>query len=262
MKEENSPPEDFAKLFELVHEYRESLDFYQKLVDLDSSDINAIRKVVESYLNLNEIDNAIGTLLLLQCTDQTNTIEREFYFKVYLEGAKHSLRRNDHEEATMRFWQAYHAVCRQNECECEFDCVCCDIFVLCLKHATDTEVCKLSEDLSNKLASCLEAKVLVNDKDCIPGHRIPDYLNAVMEKAKYIIPILTDSNSSETSEFDKYLMDIISGQHYKKSLAVSVGNVNCNFEHEINVPGESCNDFSFPEAGQLVSEIITKISDL
>lgn len=259
LQNENSPPEEFAKLHELVYEYKESLDFYQKLVDLDSSDINAIIKVVESYLNLNEIDNAIGTLSLLQCTEQTDEIQCEFYLKVYLKGAEHSLLKPDPEEARVRFSQAYYVVTPKKECECASECECCDILVLCLTHSNQTEDCKLSEHLSHTLASCLDVKVLVNDKDCLPGRKIREYLEIAMQKANSIIIIFT---SSEKSDFGRYLIDIISGYHYKKSLAVSVGNVECNFEHSIKITGESCNDFSLDTSKPLVSEVIRKISEL
>lgn len=259
LQNENSPPEEFAKLHELVYEYKESLDFYQKLVDLDSSDINAIIKVVESYLNLNEIDNAIGTLSLLQCTEQTDEIQCEFYLKVYLKRAEHSLLKPDPEEARVRFSQAYYVVTPKKECECASECECCDILVLCLTHSNQTEDCKLSEHLSHTLASCLDVKVLVNDKDCLPGRKIREYLEIAMQKANSIIIIFT---SSEKSDFGRYLIDIISGYHYKKSLAVSVGNVECNFEHSIKITGESCNDFSLDTSKPLVSEVIRKISEL
>jgi hypothetical protein len=270
LQNETSSSDEITKLRQFVHEYKDSLDFYEKLVDLNSFDINAIKKVVESYLNMNEIDNAIGILSLLQCTEQTKAFQSKFYLKVYLEGAEHSLRKSDHEEARMRFSQAYYAVCSQKKCDCAFECECCDFLVLCFKHATHTQDCKVSQQLSHALVSCLDVKVLVNNKDCLPRHKdclsgdkMYEYLETAMEKAKHILPILTEDRPSETSESAKYLMDIIRGQHYKKSLAFSVGNVNCNFEHAINIPGSSCNESPLPGTDEhLVSEVIKKISKL
>ena len=256
---------ELAKVYELVHDHDKAADLYKQLLEIDDTDSFAIRKVVENYVRLEDFENAIQTLALLQCTRQSNLVERKLYLSTYLDGAKHSYEKGNTDEAKLRFMQAYNLVSKDCVGMCNTECTCCEILLLCVAHIDEYCSCKLSNFLVTSLSSQLGVRVSINDADCLAGHLTRTYMHTTMENAKYIMPIVNKSPvcNRQKSNLGCFVEDEIL-LHKNKLIAITFENTDDSFARSVLVKGETCENFDMTvlKVADLISDIVMEMSQM
>lgn len=266
---ENEDPRKFSKemarLYDLVHDHDKATDLCHHLLQIDNTDSFAIRKVVQEYVRLKDFDNAIHTLLLLRCTKQSDSLEKDLYLTTFLEGAKYSYENGDDEEAKLRFIQAYNVASYDKECKCLSECNCCDVFVFCVEHLDDVCACKLSyKHLVPCISSMLGINVLFNDTFCLGGTLNQSYMIKMIEEAKYIMPIINGHPADHSKTSLGCLLNEKIELHREKVIPIIFGNNNHSFKRSVNVNGESCAQFdtAVNKVSDLLSNIVMEMSKI
>lgn len=259
---ENEDPKKFSKemarLYDLVHDHDKAIDLCHHLLQIDNTDSFAIHKVVQEYTRLRDFDNAIHTLLLLQCSNQSDLLERDLYLTTFLEGAKYSHENGDDEEAKLRFIQAYNVASYDKECKCLSECNCCDVFVFCVEHLDDVCACELSyKHLVPCISSMFGINVLFNDTFCLGGTLNQSYMIKMIEEAKYIMPIINGYPADHSNTSLECLLKEKIDLHREKVIPITFGNNNHSFKRSVVVNGESCAQFN--KAANKVSDLLSNI---
>ncbi|XP_062600845.1 uncharacterized protein LOC134262469 [Saccostrea cucullata] len=272
LKGDESPKtlKELAKLHELLKFYEESIGFYRRLIETESYDNTTVKKLIQNYIDTRDFENAICTLSLLQCTNETDAFEKSFYVDTYIKGANDSLAKQNFEMAKIRLLNAYQTIFpNRSSSGPEDDSNSFDVLVL---HSCDEgSACKQKNLITSTLMSFVKLNVAVNNDDCPPFRKEMTYLKKVLLDSSCIIVLFHQSsaNHDNVSDFVDLAIEMIPCRYRTKTLVIN----NEGNEHDLQVCKElilsaefwdNKNELSIEtlNQGTLFSDILTKLSEM
>lgn len=150
-------------------------------------------------MKVGDFENAIRTSSLLQYAKDPDISDKSLYVDTCITGAIDSLKKFDLEEAKIRFLTAYTqifshlnvSVTKEEDDESPLD-----IFVL---DNCGDDGCCYQKYVMSALELFVQLRYVVNDKDCLPGHRRMDYLKKAMLESHCICIILHENNNDHAN---------------------------------------------------------------
>ncbi|XP_061196727.1 uncharacterized protein LOC133205002 [Saccostrea echinata] len=260
---EESRKNNFARLYEKAKEYKKAYELYSKC---EPKTADVYQKMVENLKAAGDFENAIGILNRLIVDKDPNIPSRKFLFRMYKDGAAHSLENRNFEETKMRLlqcrkcipaWEVHTENCYDEDNMPDFY-----ILHIC------AERCLLAEKLVHVLAQSFFIKwnVTKNVDDCIPGHAITKYLTDIIKRAKFILLFYHENQmdcDDNNGEFLKMEHERLSIDKEKDVLNVIYGDAEQPSHHPtIVLPNDFATAKGDPEThdleGRLTLDILMK----
>ncbi|KAK3608440.1 hypothetical protein CHS0354_035440 [Potamilus streckersoni] len=201
----------FAELSRLLGKYGDTLDFYEKIIELDdtqSNDPEIIRGQIQILIKEGHFEQAAVLLDLQSCTEGKYKITEEFCKSVYLKCAFHLLSTDKKEDSGQRFRQAFYvASADKPKAEPDFD-----IFFLydeeneTQKPRSKVQASALANNLKDILGGISGLRITSNSESLLPGSLKLDSQTKQMNSSSNIILIL-DTNEELQGEL-KYFIQI------------------------------------------------------
>jgi tetratricopeptide (TPR) repeat protein len=273
LKEKESPKiiKELAKLHELLEFNEDSIQFYKKLIEKDAYDATTVKQLIQNYTKIRDFEKAICSLSLLQCTGESDVVDKTFYVDTYIKGAKDSVEKNYTDLAKDWFLKAYQTIFRHHaSISCpDDDAESSDILLL---HTCEKgESCRQLEQVALTLTTFVQLRIAVNHNDCPPGGRKLDYLKNMMSNCRCVLVFFHETQNTDTTSTDQSVelaIDIVAYKYRQKTLVIRNGDTDDDLRSCKDIQVSSFDDETEDSVmqntrhGKLLSDMLKKMSEM